>query len=198
MFCLLNSFNSLAKLLPFSKKFFQLTIDEIDELLPKLREQYLDFHDRIRALSLIRLSTPYEFKAIGDGTGYEPIPIFRVDKTNYTAFILTNMALASAYNYQQAESLMTYLNYYPGLEGQNTIFYQNRRHYTSDRLVTSEYFELITTSIIQPEKLDTVHIVLNRQSDGTHFLPIDWEKEIELPYFQLNRFLNDTGNDFFM
>lgn len=182
MLCFLTSFNSVEKLSPSPKKFFRFTIDEINELLPKLHNQFPNFEKRIIILSQIRLDTPYEFKAIGDGSGFEPNPIFRVDKTNCTVFVLSNIALASALNYQQAESLMIELNYYPLKESNNHVSYENRRHFTSDRLLTSEYFELITTAIAQPEELDTVHLVLNRQSDGSHFLPIDWEKEIELTY----------------
>ncbi len=178
----LFSFNSMENSSPSSKKFFRLKTDEINELLPKLHKKFPDFENRLHALSRIRLDTPYEFKAIGDGSGFEPKPIFRVDKTNCTVFVLTNMALASALNYQQAESLMTYLNYYPTAGNKNQISYENRRHFTADRLLTSDYFELITTSIAQPMELDTVHLVLNRQDDGSPFLPIDWEKEIELPY----------------
>ena len=105
-----------------------------------------------------------------------------MDKTNCTAFILTNIALASATNYQQAESLMTYLNYHAVPDDKNPISYKNRQHFTCDRLLTSEYFQLITTVIAQPSELDTVRLILNRRSNGSHFLPINWEKEVELPY----------------
>lgn len=175
-------FNSLENLLPASRKFFRLTIAEINALLPRLHEQFPNFETRLQALAQMRLDTPYEFKAIGDGSGIESRPIFRIDKTNCTVLVLTNMALASALNYQQAESLMIYLNYYPTEGNKNQISYENRRHFTADRLLTSEYFDLITTSIAKAEELDTVNLVLNRQSDGSHFLPINWEKEVELPY----------------
>ncbi len=182
LLCFLISLSSLENVVPSSKKFFRLTINEINELLPRLHYQFPDFQERLHVLSQIRLDTPYEFKAIGDGSGFESYPFFRVDRTNCTAFILTNIALASASNYQQAESLMTKLNYYPSKESDNDVSYENRRHFTSDRLLNSEYFELFTTAIAQPQELDTVHLVLNRQSNGSHFLPINWEKEIELPY----------------
>ncbi len=167
---------------PPAKKFFQLTPHEVDELLVHLHRQFPDFKTRLYVLSQLRLATPYDFKAIGDGSGVEPKPVFRIDRTNCTAFVLTNMALASATSYHQAESLMTYLNYYRQPDGRNSVTYQNRIHFTSDRLLTSPYFELITDRLVPAEQLDTIHLVLNRQSDGTHFLPIDWEKEITLPY----------------
>ncbi len=179
---LLVPMNAAENLLPRAKKFFQLTPAEVDVLLPQLHHQFPDFQTRLYVLAQLRLNIPYDFKAIGDGSGFEPKPIFRIDKTNCTAFVLTNMALASAMSYSQAESLMTYLNYYPQGNGKYPVSYDNRIHFTSDRLLTSPYFELITTQLAPAEQMDTVRLVLNRQSDGTHFLPINWEKEIVLPY----------------
>jgi len=163
-------------------EFHFATKEDINRLLPLLYKKFPKFSDRIHALSLLRIGTPYEFKILGEGDGFDPNPIFRIDKTNCTVFVLTNMALASATSYQQAESLMNYLNYYPVPDGENPISYQNRRHFTADRLLTSEYFELITTHFVNPAELETVTIVLNRQSDGSHFLPIDWQKKIEISY----------------
>ena len=163
-------------------KMYKMSIEEIDEFLPKFHKQIPDFQNRIRALCHLRLGTPYSWKALGDGSGYEPNPVFRVSKTNCTVQILTNVALASAQSFHQAESLMAYINYYPVADGQNPIHYKNRRHYTSDRLLTSEYFETITTSIAYVEELDSVCLVLNRQKDGSYFLPVEWEKKIVLPY----------------
>lgn len=164
------------------KNLQQLSIQEIDQFLLNLQREQPQFEDRIRAIVLARLGTPFDWHAIGEGSGIEPAPMFRLDKTNCTAFVLTTMALASARSYHEAESLMTCLNYYPLPEGQNPISYHNRIHFTSDRLLTSPYFKLITTSIAAPTMLDTVRLVLNRQEDGTHFLPLAWEKEVELAY----------------
>lgn len=189
---ILISTNFKAELPLLTKRFHQMTAKEIDQLLVTLHEKYSNFQDRLKVIVELRLRTPYEFKALGEGrNGFEPNPVFRIDKTNCTAFVLTSMALASARSYQQAESLMTYLNYHPAPPDQNPISYKNRIHFTSHRLLTSSYFDLITTSVAQPEELDTVRIVLNRQSDGSHFLPIDWEKEVELPYIP-KQFINAT------
>ncbi|MFZ5516856.1 MAG: N-acetylmuramoyl-L-alanine amidase-like domain-containing protein [Candidatus Zhuqueibacterota bacterium] len=165
-----------------TKKMTTMTRQEIDQLLPLLHQKFPALDDRLRELCRLRLDTPYDLKALGDGAGREPNPVFRVDRTNCTVQILTNVALASAFSYQQAESLMAYINYYPAAAGTNPISYENRRHFTSDRLLTSDYFEAITATIVGPSELDTARVVLNRQRDGSHFLPIAWEKKIELPY----------------
>ncbi len=181
-FFLMFSHNPASQETLFTKKMHTFSKQEIDALLPRLHQKFPDFNDRLRALCQLRMGTPYDIRALGDGAGREPNPVFRVDKTNCTVQILTNVALANATSYAQAESLMAYINYYPVAEGENPIYYENRRHYTSDRILTSDYFEAITTKIAKPSELDTVRIVLNRQSDGSHFLPVDWEKKIVLPY----------------
>jgi hypothetical protein len=165
-----------------TKKMATMTRQEIDQLLPLLHQKFPAFDDRLRELCRLRLDTPYDLKALGDGAGREPNPVFRVDRTNCTVQILTNVALASAFSYQQAESLMAYINYYPAAAGTNPISYETRRHFTSDRLLSSDYFEAITATIAGPSELDTARVVLNRQRDGSHLLPIAWEKKIELPY----------------
>jgi len=164
------------------KKMYLMTSGEVDTLLAQLHAFFPDFGDRLRALSILRLNTPYDWKAIGDGGGYEPNPVFTVEKTNCTVQVLTNAALSHAFSYSEAESLMTYINYYPVKAGEKAVRYENRRHYTSDRILTCEYFEEFTTHIARAEELDSVRLTLNRKQDGTHFLPVDWEKELVLPY----------------
>ncbi|MDZ7263330.1 MAG: DUF1460 domain-containing protein [candidate division KSB1 bacterium] len=174
-----EKFNTSSK---FQKHFQYFSRKEVNQFLETLQREGVQFEDRIRVIATARLGTPFEWQAIGEGSGIEPAPIFRIDRTNCTAFILTTMALASAQSFHQAESLMTYLNYYPLPAGQNPVSYHNRIHFTSDRLLTSPYFEIITNAIAEPTMLDTARVILNRQEDGTHFLPLDWEKEVELAY----------------
>ena len=162
------------------KPFYHLSEDEINLLLPRYHEKYNDFNSRLKAIALDRLGTPYDFKAIGDESGTEPKPFFRIDVTNCTAFVLTNMALASSRTFQEAKSFMVLLNYYPASENTNPVRYENRCHFTADRLLTSAYFQLITDQIADSGELNTIKLTLNRQADGSHFLPIDWEKEVEI------------------
>lgn len=164
------------------KKFHQFSPEKITQLLPELFQKYPNFEDRLKAIALARLGTPYDLKATGDGSGFEAAPIFRTNVTNCTIFVLTNIALASSKTYQQAESAMVKLNYYPVPTGQNPVYYENRIHFTTDRLLTSKYFELITTKIAKQGELDTIKLTLNRQNDGSFFLPVAWEKYVELPF----------------
>jgi len=164
------------------KDFYELSPTEINQLLSQLRKDCPDFEDRLRAITIKRLGTPYSLKPIGDGKGYDPNPVFNITTTNCTAFILTNVALASGRFYEQAESFMTHVNYYPVAPGKDPITYKNRIHYTTHRLLASDYFCPITDSIADKSKQRTINMVLNRKQDGTHFLPIDWQENVELNY----------------
>ncbi|MBC8182972.1 DUF1460 domain-containing protein [candidate division KSB1 bacterium] len=177
-------------------KFCQLSVSEINQILTQLQKDCPDFEDRFRAITFKRLNTPYSLKPIGDGKCYDPNPVFNIATTNCTAFILTNVALASARTYQQAGSAMAYLNYYPVLSGQDPINYQNRIHYTTHRLLTSDYFYLITDSIANKSEQRTINLVLNRQKNGSHFLPIDWEGNVELNYIPRENIAKETLSRF--
>jgi len=174
-----------------AKEFNHLSASEIDQYLPRLHKAHPSFDDRLRVIALRRLGTPYYLKAIGDGKGYDSNPVFNIRTTNCTAFILTNVALASARSYQQANSAMAHINYYPVPAGQNPINYRNRIHYTSHRLKSSNYFYLITDSIAVKSEQRTINLILNRQQDGSRFLPIGWEKQIELNYIPRKHITKD-------
>ena len=178
---LLFIFNITAVAKP-GESFYQLSPAEINVLLVHLQKECADFQDRLRAITLNRLDTPYSLKPIGDGKGCDPNPIFNVATTNCTAFILTNVALASGQSYEQAESLMALVHYYPVDAGKDPINYQNRIHYTTHRLLTSDYFYLVTDSVANKSEQRTINLVLNRQKDGSYFLPLEWQKNVELNY----------------
>ena len=182
LFTLLYYIFNVASVVNPYKNFCQLSSEEINKLLPQLQKDFPDFEDRLRTIALERIDTPYNLKAIGDGKGYDSNPVFNIRTTNCTAFILTNVALASARTYQQADSAMAYINYYPVPAGQDPINYKNRIHYTSHRLQSSNYFYVLTDSIADKKQQRTINLILNRKQDGSHFLPINWEKHIELNY----------------
>ncbi len=177
--------------LSHQKPMYKMTVAEIDSFLPQLQEKFPDWDARLKALSLNRLGTVYDWHAIGDGCPPDTNPVFTVWKTNCTVQVLTNEALALSRSYAQAESLMAYIDYYPVPKGQNPISYQNRVHFTYDRINTSRFFKDITRQVAKPSELDSVHIVLNRKKDGTHFLPIPFEKPVTAYYIPIQKVTKD-------
>ena len=182
IFALLIFIFSETSVAQAGEHFYQYSVSEINQLLQQLQKNCPDFEDRLRAITLKRLNTPYELKPIGDGKGFDPYPVFNIATTNCTAFVLTNVALSCARTYGQAESLMAYIHYYPLDSGQDPISYQNRIHYTSHRLLFSNYFSLITDSVANTKEQRKINLILNRQQDGSFYLPLDWEKKVELKY----------------
>ncbi|GBD93943.1 hypothetical protein BMS3Abin05_01539 [bacterium BMS3Abin05] len=177
--------------LSHQKPMYEMTTAEVDSFLPQLQEKFPNWDARLKALSLNRLGTVYDWHAIGDGCPPDTTPVFTVKKTNCTVQILTNEALALSRSYAQAESLMAYIDYYPVPEGQNPVSYQNRVHFTYDRINTSRFFKDITREIAGPSELDSVHIILNRRKDGTHFLKIPFEKPVTAYYIPIQKVTKD-------
>jgi hypothetical protein len=139
------------------------------------------FEDRLWTLALARLGAPYALGTLGEESGDDPDPVFRVDEADCTVLVLTTAALAHAQSAAEAEQWMHPANY--RLRGNSyAVTYQNRLHFTEDRLTSSPLFADITAEVARPEELKTVRVVLNRQKSGMELLPLDWERELTLSY----------------
>jgi hypothetical protein len=157
------------------KKLYQLDRQGLERILAEVHRRYPDFQERLRAIALLRLGTPYKLGCLGEEKGRDPGPLFRVDQADCTVFVLTSSAMAHASTWEGARQMMVRLNYYPG---PNPVRYENRIHFTEDRLQTSPYFADITARVAPPTGLRTVSLTLNRKRDGGRLLEIAWEKRI--------------------
>ncbi|MGB2762184.1 MAG: N-acetylmuramoyl-L-alanine amidase-like domain-containing protein [Minisyncoccales bacterium] len=161
------------------KKLYELTPIEIDLLLKELRERFPDKDERLKAIAVLRLGTPYQLGCLGEESGPDKDPIFRIDVADCTVFVLTNTALVHSQNLEQAREMMKFLNYRPEKE----ITYENRLHFTLERNMVSPYFRDLTEEIAGKEKIITKKVILNRiKTDDKRWIDIDWEKEIIIKY----------------
>ncbi len=159
-------------------KLYEMSSSELDVFLKELKERFPIKEERLEVLSLLRLGTPYELGCLGEGKGRDPDPIFRLDVTDCTVFVLTNIALLHAESAREAEALMASLNYYPPGE----ISYESRLHFTTYRNLVSPYFKDITREVGK-EKTRKKTIVLNKKrDDGNRLIDIDFEEVIEVEY----------------
>ena len=55
---------------------WELSEDEFASYLPKFKEKYPDFHDRIKAINLWRVGTPYGIFKLGEEIDPDPDPIW--------------------------------------------------------------------------------------------------------------------------
>jgi len=170
------------------KKLYESTPAEIELILKELEERFSEKTDILKALTLLRLDTPYQLGGLGEERGRDKDPIFRLDVTDCTAFVLTSTALLHSQNLEQAVEMMKFLNYRPKEnlktgEMEYEISFENRLHFTTDRNATSPYFQGITGQVVDQSKIEEKEIVLNRvKSDGKCLIDVDWEKKIVIKY----------------
>lgn len=161
------------------KKLFELNPPEINSILKKVQNRFPNKSQRLKALSILRLGTPYQFGGLGEESGRDKDPLFRLDVTDCTAFVLTNTALLYSQNLQEAREMMKFLNY----RSPEDISFKGRLHFTTDRNQVSPYFEDITQNIAGEERTKAQRVVLNRKREGEgRIIDIDWEKETVIKY----------------
>lgn len=161
------------------KKLHELTLTEINLILKELWERFPDKTDRLKALAVLRLGTPYQLGCLGEKSGRDKDPVFRLDVTDCTVFVLTNVALLHSQTFKGAEEMMKFLNYWPD----SKTTFENRLHFTTDRNITSLYFQDITEKIAGSDKIKEKTVILNKiKADGKRLIDIDWEKEMVVKY----------------
>jgi len=162
------------------KKLYELSPSEINPILEELWERFPNKSERLKALSILRLDTPYQLGPLGEESGRDKDPVFRLGVTDCTAFVLTNVALLHSQSLEEAKEMMKFVNYQPP---NFEISFENRLHFTTDRNMVSPYFKAITGESLYGCKLETVSVILNKiKPDGKRLIDIDWEKEMEIQY----------------
>ena len=161
------------------KKLYELSPAETNLILKELQVRFPNKAERLKALAILRIGTPYQLGCLGEESGRDKDPIFRLDVTDCTAFVLTTVALLNSQNLDEAKEIMRFLNYRPDSE----ITFESRLHFTTDRNEASPYFRDITGEGICGCKLKTKKVTLNKiKADGKRLIDIDWEKEIVMKY----------------
>lgn len=161
------------------EKLYNLTPVEVNLILRELQERFPNISERLKAISILRLGTPYQLGCLGEEAGRDKDPIFRVDVTDCTVFVLTNVALLHSQTIDGAKEMMKFLNY----QSDSEITFENRLHFTTDRNAVSPYFQDITGENLCGCSLKTKKVILNKiKTDGRRLIDIDWQKEIVLKY----------------
>jgi hypothetical protein len=152
---------------------------EINELLKELKVRFPLDAERLKALSILRVGTPHQADCLGEESGRDQDPLFRVDKADCTGLVLTNAALLYAENVEQARDAMKIINYYPG----KPLSFENRLHFTTERNGFSPYFEDITEQITPPGDIAAQKVIMNGfDSQGNRVIDLNWDKEVEVRY----------------
>jgi hypothetical protein len=151
-----------------------LSESEFESFLPQFHEQFPNYHERLIALNLWRVGTPYGLFCLGEESGKDTDPLIRVDSSDCTVHVLTTLAFAESFTWQNCRDAMVDIHYKMDQKGQKKPSYKTRWHYTSDRLLHHERTVDITQEIATENDLEIVEIELNKKQDGLEFLDLEW------------------------
>ena len=147
---------------------------EFESYLPQFQERFPNYHERIKALNFWRVGTPYGLFCLGEESGKDTDPLLRADSSDCTVHVLTTLAFAESYTWQNARDAMVDIHYKMDENGEKKPTYKSRWHYTSDRILHHERTVDITLSVASENELEKVEIELNKKDDGSEFLDLNW------------------------
>lgn len=151
-----------------------LSETEFEFYLPQFHERFPNYHDRLKALNLWRVGTPYGLFCLGEESGKDNDPLLRADSSDCTVHVLTTLAFAESFTWQNARDAMVDIHYKMDENGEKQPTYISRWHYTSDRLLHHDRTVDITSSVAHENDLEKVEIELNKKQDGSEFLDLNW------------------------
>ena len=161
---------------------WQLNEEQISDILPQFHKKFPDFHDRLRAFAIWQVGKPYELFCLGEESGEDKDPIFRLDVSDCTVHILTSLASAQSYSWQEAKNTLIDIHYKPSDDGISIPTYKSRWHFTTDRIQDNPSTKNITSSLINNKELMTVNLTLNKKENGDEFLNLDWQKPTTIQF----------------
>ena len=186
-----DNLNSWIKQIP---KPWMLSQKNLDTRLKDFHRKFPNFHDRLIALNLWRIGTPYGIFCLGEERGFDKDPIIRIDTSDCTVHVLTTLAFAESESFNEARGSMIKLHYKPDKNGKIEPTYKSRWHFTSDRLLNHSRTTDITSAICSSSDLETVEIELNRKENGKQFLNLGWTSKELINFIPLEK-LNDQIMD---
>ena len=151
-----------------------LSETEFEFYLPQFHERFPNYIDRLKALNLWRVGTPYDLFCLGEESGKDNDPLLRADSSDCTVHVLTTLAFAESFTWQNARDAMVDIHYKMDENGEKKPTYISRWHYTSDRLLHHDRTVDITSSVAHENDLEKVEIELNKKKDGSEFLDLNW------------------------
>ena len=159
-----------------------LNNNQVTEVLSEFQNKFPDFNERLKAINIWRVGTPYGLYVLGEEVEPDTDPLLRIDSSDCTVHVLTSLAFSSSSSWGEARKNMVKLHYKPDNNSRINPTYQSRWHFTSDRILNNPYTTDITRSVAQQSQLKSIKIILNKQNNGKEFLNINWTSD-QLIYF---------------
>ena len=79
--------------------------NDFDEYLEEFQIRFPDFHQRVKAINLWRVGTPYGIYCLGEEIGIDDDPILRADTSDCTVHVLTTLAFASSSTWSEGSKI---------------------------------------------------------------------------------------------
>ena len=153
---------------------WEIDENDFDEYLEEFQIRFPDFHQRVKAINLWRVGTPYGIYCLGEEIGIDDDPILRADTSDCTVHVLTTLAFANSSTWSEARNKMIQIHYKPDSLHNYLPSFQSRWHFTSDRILNHNQTVDITSTLFEPRITEQVSIELNIKDNGDEFLDLDW------------------------
>ena len=164
-----------------------LNENEVNEILPEFQKRFPNFEERLKAIIIWRIGTPYAAFKLGEEFLPDTDPIIRLDVSDCTVHVLTSLAFAQSKTWEEARSKIIKIHYKVDENVNQMPTYESRWHFTSDRILSNLYTVNITNMFVDSSALENANLILNLREDGTELLDLDWTRKIQLSYIPNNR-----------
>ena len=165
---------------------WMLEDDVFESYLVQFHNRYPDFNQRLKAINLWRIGTPYGLYCLGEENEQDPDPIIRHDSSDCTVHVLTSLAFAKSLTYKEARMNMIDIHYKPDDNNLKVPSYGLRWHFTSDRLLNHPYTVDFTSNLVDLTKIEKINIDLNRKENDELFLDLNWTSNVTIEYIPSN------------
>ena len=169
---------------------WKLNEEQVSDILPQFHEKFPDFHDRLKAFALWQVGKPYELFCLGEESGKDKDPIFRLDVSDCTVHILTSLASVQSSSWQEARKVLIDIHYKRNDDQTSIPTYKSRWHFTTDRIQDNPSTKNITSSLVSNQELVTINLTLNKKEDGDEFLKLGWQKPTTIQFIP-NKFVGE-------
>ena len=161
---------------------WEIDENDFDKYLGEFQIRFPDFHQRVKAINLWRVGTPYGIYCLGEEIGIDDDPILRADTSDCTVHVLTTLAFANSSTWSEARNKMIQIHYKPDSLHNHLPSFQSRWHFTSDRILNHNQTVDITSTLFEPRITEQVSIELNIKDNGDEFLDLNWSSLQTITY----------------
>ena len=131
---------------------------------------------RVAAWAFLQVGTPYRLGPLGEEKPPDTDPLIAFATTDCAVLNLVSAALSHAREAGGERRAMAIANYRDGV-----VSYESRFHFTTDRLDACPYYRDITARVAGRSSRERT-VTLNRKSDGSSWIPIDWTRSRRMHY----------------